>query len=174
MFHGDVQVHDLAAQGGVADEDWFAILSRPFSSYEVLVSGLQGELWGLEPTPPVDRVIATGAVLTAGDTAARRAGRLAVRALGQQHRDAGDGLHPCRRRPATCAVTCTADAQYTIRMWETTGAISRFNNSGSQSHDADPAEPDGLHDRRDRVLLGRRGDAGRRPSPSPAAEGGSP
>ena len=32
LFHGDVQVHDLAAQAVVADQDWFAIRpgrSRP-------------------------------------------------------------------------------------------------------------------------------------------------
>jgi hypothetical protein len=33
---------------------------------------------------------------------------------------------------ATCGTTCTTDAQYTIRMWETTASVPRFNNSGSQ------------------------------------------
>jgi hypothetical protein len=33
---------------------------------------------------------------------------------------------------AACGNACTTDPQYTIRMWETTGSIPRFSNSGTQ------------------------------------------
>src|SRR5687768_5111782 len=66
LFHGAIQTHDLASPGGVIDEDWYVVFSRGFSSYEVLVDGLQGEVWGTTGDLPVDRVTAAGAVLTAG------------------------------------------------------------------------------------------------------------
>jgi hypothetical protein len=31
-----------------------------------------------------------------------------------------------------CGTECTTNAQYTLRMWETTGSIPRFNNSATQ------------------------------------------
>ena len=45
----------------------WAPVGPPFSSYEVLVSGFQGTIWG-STNASVDRVDGTGAVLTAGDT----------------------------------------------------------------------------------------------------------
>jgi hypothetical protein len=35
--------------------------------------------------------------------------------------------------PPACGTACDATAQYTIRFYETTGVIPRFNNSGSQT-----------------------------------------
>ena len=132
LFHGDVQVHDLAGQAAVADQDWFAIRSRAFSSYEVLVSGLQGEIWGSQ-NASLDRVDGTGAVLTAGDTPP--SGQNSSKSV-RWANNAGTQSIDYIRVDGTlsgCGSTCTTNAQYTIRMWETTGAISRFNNSGSQS-----------------------------------------
>ena len=132
LFNGAIQVHDLAAQGAVADQDWFVIRSRAFSSYEVLVDGLQGEVWGVAGPLPVDRVDSTGAVLTAGTVppgglggskSVRWANNTGSQSLDFIRVDGGG---------SGCTTTCTTNAQYTIRMWETTGAISRFNNSGSQ------------------------------------------
>ena len=45
---GALQVHDLEGVSGVADQDWFRISEKPYSSYEVLVDGLTG---GLAPVP---------------------------------------------------------------------------------------------------------------------------
>jgi hypothetical protein len=133
LFHGAIQVHDLAAQGGVVDQDWFVIRSRAFSSYEVLVDGLQGEIWASAATPlPVDRVDGTGAVLTAGTTPPGGLG--SSRGVRWANNTGTTSLDFIRvdGSTSTCTTTCTTNAQYTIRMWETTGAISRFNNSGSQ------------------------------------------
>ena len=45
---GALQVHDLEGVGGIADQDWFRVSQKPYSSYEVLVDGLTG---GLAPVP---------------------------------------------------------------------------------------------------------------------------
>src|SRR5512145_2896541 len=45
---GALQVHDLEGVSGVADQDWFRVSQKPFTSYEVLVDGLTG---GLAPVP---------------------------------------------------------------------------------------------------------------------------
>ena len=131
LFHGDVQVHDLAAQAGVVDQDWFVIRSRPFSSYEVLADGMQGEVWATALS--FDRVDGTGAVLTAGATppgglnssqTVRWANNTAAQVIDFIRLD-GSGTG--------CTTGCTTNAQYTIHMWETTGAISRFNNASGQT-----------------------------------------
>jgi hypothetical protein len=131
LFHGDVQVHDLAAQGAIADQDWFAIRSRPFSSYEVLISGLQGEIWG-STNASVDRVDGGGAVLTGGNTPP--SGQNSSKSVRWANNAGTQSLDYIRvdANTADCNAFCTANSQYTIRMWETTAAISRFNNSASQ------------------------------------------
>jgi opacity protein-like surface antigen len=132
IFHGTVQVHDLASQGGVPDQDWYVVSSRPFSSYEVLVDGLQGEIWAAGSSLPVDRVNAAGSVLTPGGTppdglGSSRSVRWANNtALVISDYVRVDGVN------TACGTGCTTNAQYTIRMWETTASIPRFNNSGSQ------------------------------------------
>jgi len=132
LFHGATQVHDLAAQGGVVDQDWFVLRSRPFASYEVLVDGLQGEVYATLGNPLVDRVDIAGTVLTAGATPpGGLGGSQSVRWANNSGLVANDWIR-VTGAGTTCTTTCTTNAQYTLRMWETTGAISRFNNSGSQ------------------------------------------
>jgi hypothetical protein len=132
LFHGAAQVHDLAAQGG-ADEDWYVVFSRPFSSYEVLVDGVQGEVYGTGGDLAVDRVNIGGTVLSPGATPQDGLGASqSVRWANNTNAVIQDYV---RVDGATsgCNTTCTTDAQYTIRMWETTGSIPRFNNSGTQA-----------------------------------------
>ena len=132
IFHGTVQVHDLASQGGTIDEDWYVVFSRPFSSYEVLVDGLQGQVVAPGSTLPVDRVNVAGTILTAGATPQDGLG--AAQSVRWANNTAAavtdyvrvDGVN------TVCGTACTTDAQYTIRLWETTASIPRFNNSGSQ------------------------------------------
>jgi hypothetical protein len=134
ILHGTVQVHDLASQGGAVDEDWYVVRSRSFSSYEVLVDGLQGEVWAPGGSVlPVDRVNAAGGVLTGG--AAPPGGLGSARSVRWANNTGAmvtdyirvDGVN------TDCGIACTTNAQYTLRMWETTGSLPRFNNSGTQS-----------------------------------------
>src|SRR5689334_8186914 len=42
LIHGSDQLHDLAARPGpAADEDWYRISQKPYSSYEVVVEGIR-------------------------------------------------------------------------------------------------------------------------------------
>lgn len=132
ILHGTVQVHDLeSVSTGVPDQDWYVVFSRPFSSYEVLVDGLQGEVFapgGLA----VDRVNSGGSVLTAGSPPPDGLGSAqSVRWANNTALTISDYIRVDGAN-TECGTACTTDAQYTIRMWDTTGAIPRFNNSGSQ------------------------------------------
>jgi hypothetical protein len=132
LFHGAVQIHDLLAQGGVPDQDWYVVFSRPFSSYEVLVDGMQGEVFGTGGALPVDRVNAGGSVLTGGqDPPGGLGSSQSVRWANNTALQISDYIR-VDGAGSGCTTTCTTDAQYTIRMWETTAAIPRFNNSGTQ------------------------------------------
>ena len=44
LTHGVEQAHDLGAEAGVADQDWYTLDSAGRSSYEVLVDGTTGDM----------------------------------------------------------------------------------------------------------------------------------
>ena len=44
LVHGIEQWHDLAAIGGVRDEDWFRISQQPYSSYEVTLDSVSNDI----------------------------------------------------------------------------------------------------------------------------------
>ena len=132
IFHGTVQVHDIASQGGAIDEDWYAVQSRPFSSYEVLVDGLQGEVFGASGDLAVDRVGAGGNVITAGNPPPGGIGAAQSVRWSNNTANQIDDYVRVDGANAACGNACTTDAQYTLRMWETTGSIPRFNNAGTQ------------------------------------------
>jgi hypothetical protein len=126
LVHGSIQTHDLAAEAGVADQDWFITDSRAYSSYEVLVDGITGDLYsGIN----ADRVTSAGGVLTAD---AAIPGGLVSRSLRWQNTTAATINDFVRVSGSVCGITCTTADQYTIRFRETTGTFPRFNNSGTQ------------------------------------------
>ena len=130
LVHGLVQVHDLAAEAAVVDQDWYAVTSAAYSSYEVLADGLTGNLLFL--TLPVDRIADDGTTVL-GASANLQNGIGAVRTLRWQQGAAGSFNYVRVRGDNTsCTTTCTTSDQYTIKFFETTGFISRFNNTGSQ------------------------------------------
>ena len=45
LFHGAEQIHDMGILGpGVSDQDWYLVSGRKFSSYQVVVDGMTGDL----------------------------------------------------------------------------------------------------------------------------------
>ena len=129
VSHGGVQVHDLGVRPGpVADEDWFRAFSYGYSSYEVTVDGMTGDV-----NPPVgislERVDSTGAVLTSSSPILGGAAR-SLRWENATAAPVSDSY--IRVRGALCGTDCSSEDQYTIRFYETTYSIPRFNNSGSQ------------------------------------------
>jgi hypothetical protein len=129
LMHASEQWHDLAVlSGGVADEDWYRIGQRPYSSYEVAVDAVSGDI----PGRPfhIARVAADGttvlqtASLTGGLTnRSLRFVNATASAITDQY---------IVVRGAACGVKCGSDDVYRIRASETTASISRFNNSGTQ------------------------------------------
>jgi hypothetical protein len=128
VSHGAVQVHDLGVRPGpVSDEDWYRAVTLGYSSYEVTVEGMTGDL---NPAGiSVERVDSTGALLT---PSLPLPGGMA-RYVSWENSSENPVLDSyIRVRGAGCGTDCTSDDQYTIRFAETTYSIPRFNNSASQ------------------------------------------
>ncbi|MET0552189.1 MAG: right-handed parallel beta-helix repeat-containing protein [Vicinamibacteria bacterium] len=126
LSHGAVVAQDLSAATGTAGTDTYRIAQQPRSSYEVVVDGASGDV-----SPVVlDRLAANGsAVLQTGDAAGtgtarslRWANTATTPVLAQAVRVGSGG----------CTAACGPDDIYRVRAWDTTGAVPRFNQSGSQ------------------------------------------
>jgi hypothetical protein len=128
MFHGSQQVHDLAAVGGVQDEDWYLVASDHFSSYEFAVDGLTGQV-GLNPVN-VQRLDANGAVLENG-LVGNFGGVLTLRWFGPGNVNATRFF--VRIHDPACGTGCDSQDRYHARFYDTTYTVPRFNNSGTQT-----------------------------------------
>ncbi|MET0553317.1 MAG: hypothetical protein ABW221_09785 [Vicinamibacteria bacterium] len=131
---GALQVHDLEGVGGVADQDWFRVSQKPFSSYEVLVDGLTGGLAPVPVTVPgtelgVHLVYGGGAVVPSNSLGASGSARVLY-----FRNETGTVNDDDRIRVSNplCGGACLATEQYRIRLFDTTYGISRFNNSATQ------------------------------------------
>ena len=125
LSHGYDETHDLKTKGGKPDTDWFRLRQEPFSSYEVVVDAAVGDV-----TPVVlERVAADGTTVLQTSAAV---GVGAVRSLRFENATAAavdDQFLVVRSGGCT---KCKADDVYRLRAYETTYAVPRFNNSGSQ------------------------------------------
>lgn len=127
LTQGSDEAHDLAARPGpLPDVDWSRVPQDAYSSYEVMVDGVASSVETLELT----RFDASGSTLL--QTAA------APNAVGGTSRvlEWKNGSSPTfglvRVQGAACGATCGKDAAYRIRAVETTIAVPRFNNIGTQ------------------------------------------
>jgi hypothetical protein len=129
VSHGGVQVHDLGVRPGpVADVDFYTAFTYGYASYEVIVDGMTGDV-----VPPVgislDRVDGTGAVLNSS-LPILGGGARSLRWDNPTAAPVSDSY--IRVRGALCGTDCSSEDQYTIRFYDTTYSIPRFNNAGSQ------------------------------------------
>jgi hypothetical protein len=128
LAHGAVQVHDLGVRPGpVADQDWYLVQVPPYSSYEVQIDGMTGDVGlGVSLTRISDdgnTVLQNGTSVDGNSNGLR---------LAWANTTATSQLSFVRVFNPLCGTTCNSSDQYTIRARETTVAVARFNNSGSQ------------------------------------------
>jgi hypothetical protein len=131
-IHGAVQVHDLGVRPGpVPDVDFSSIEVLPRTSYEAVIDGLTGDTGGSLGfswlASDGTTVLTNGVFLGAAScTLCTQSARI--------NNSTGTSMPVFLRvQGAGCNTTCTAADQYTLRMYETTYSIPRFNNSGTQT-----------------------------------------
>jgi hypothetical protein len=129
LNHGAVQVHDLAAPGGVQDLDFFFLDLAANASYEVLVDGFTGDLDFITGGTDSDivRMDINGVVVQ--DALGTNA-QVPVR---WKTGPGGNFINYIRVRSSNCGAGCNTNDEYTIRFRQTTYAIPRFNNSATQT-----------------------------------------
>jgi hypothetical protein len=131
LVHGSNQTHDLGVRPGpVADQDWFRVWVPAYTSFEVVVDGIGGDVDLWEP----------GSILRlAGDgaTVLQEAQGVSIgnatRRLAWQNTTNAPALSYIRVTSTACALACTSNDLYRISARETTVALARFNNSGTQA-----------------------------------------
>jgi hypothetical protein len=141
LFHGSVQVHDLLSQGVNSDQDWFKVKNRPFSSYQVVIDGLTGDLdltsadvqqLAGNGTLLQDAVVSdNGGVLSLDWSLGTIDPALSARGTSLQADD--PRVNFVRVAGPACGTACQAEDRYRVRFFETTYTIPRFNNTGTQA-----------------------------------------
>jgi len=127
LTHGFNALQDLASVGGAANNDFYSIAQKPYSSYEVLVDATSGDIG---PTLNLERIGPDGTTVLqvaqpvgvgfseslrwANDTAAQVSDQSILVNSGG------------------CTTNCGPDDVYNIHAFETTYSVPRFNNSGTQ------------------------------------------
>lgn len=125
LSHGYELLEDLAAAGGAADVDDYAISQKPFSSYEAVVDATSGDIDPLV----VDRVDSGGGVLQSSQAIGVGFSR-SLRWMNDTAAEVNNEF--VRVQSGGCTTDCGPDDVYFIRGYETTYSVPRFNNSGSQ------------------------------------------
>jgi hypothetical protein len=130
MTPGSIQEHDME---GAADEDWIILSQRPFSSYEIRVDGMSDGLTyttGTGDILAVDLVESDGTVVATGYT--MNPVGVDRRVVFQNDTATANNDQQMRISSPFCNPCGIANSGYTIRMFDTTYNIPRFNNAGTQ------------------------------------------
>jgi hypothetical protein len=129
LTHGSSLTADLQSDPGpTADQDDYRVSQPPFTSHEFVLDQVSGDA---APGVRLLRIAADGTTVLESSApiglgpagALRFANDLPVSVTNQYVRVAA----------ASCGVACGPDDIYRLRAYETTGAIPRFNNAGSQT-----------------------------------------
>ena len=128
LVHGSDQLHDLGALPGPApDQDWFRLSQKSYSSYEVVADATSGDIGA---PLNLERIAADGS------TVVQSSGSVGLgysRSLRWENATASavDDQY-VRVTSGACTTDCGPEDVYRIRLYETTQAVPRFNNSGTQ------------------------------------------
>ena len=130
LSHGMNEVFDLAAlPGPVADQDVYRMSQKPYASYEVVIDEASGDISG--PAGPIlERLGGDGTTVVQGSAAVGAGFSRSLRWGNFTASEVEDEV--IRVRSAGCSTDCGPDDIYRLRVYETSYAIPRFNNSGSQ------------------------------------------
>lgn len=133
LSHGTDALLDLAAlPGPVADEDVFRISQKPRSSYEVVVDATSGDIGSVTAplanplrlervAPDAQNVLQTGVPVGLGSARSLR--------WTTQDTQIDDQFIRVRSGMGSCTTNCGTDDVYRIRVYETTYALPRFDNT---------------------------------------------
>jgi hypothetical protein len=127
LVHGSDQLHDLGALAGPAqDNDWYRISQKPFSSYEIVADATSGDIGttlGVFRTDVAGAQVQTSQPVGVGYSRSLRWINTTAAPVDDQRVQVLSG---------SCTTQCGADDVYRLRAYETTYAVPRFNNSGTQ------------------------------------------
>jgi len=128
LLHGSDQLHDLGAlPGPLADQDWYGLSQKSYSSYEAVADATSGDIGA---TLNLQRIAADGSTVAqfssavgVGYSRSLRWANTTASAVDDQY---------VRVTSGSCTTDCGPDDVYRVRFYETTLAVPRFNNAGSQ------------------------------------------
>jgi len=128
FVHGSDQLHDLGVlPGNLPDQDWYLLSQKPFSSYEIVADSTSGDIGsglGLDRIGSDGTTVAQSAVAVGvGYTRSLRWRNDLSTAVDNEF---------IRVMSGSCTTDCGPDDVYRVRAAETTYAIPRFNNAGTQ------------------------------------------
>jgi hypothetical protein len=125
----DVTADLAAGPGPAADVDLYLVELSPFASYEVTVDAASGDLGDFGP---VVEVLARDMTFVDGSVPSGVGHAQSVRMMGSSSAAMPTVYRYVRVRSAGCTTDCGADDTYRIRLRETTGRVTRFNQTGGQ------------------------------------------
>jgi len=125
LISGSDQLHDLGAIAGVADQDWYRISQKPFSSYEIVADATSGDITplALDRTDAAGATIQSSVAVGVGYTRSLRWANLTANEENSER---------IRVMSGGCTTNCGPEDVYRIRATETTYWVPRFNNFGTQ------------------------------------------
>jgi hypothetical protein len=133
LVHGSMQVHDLGALSGptLADEDWYLLERKAFSSYEIVIDETSGDI-GSGKGPLLERIASNGSTVlqTSQPVGAVLGFARSMRFRNSTATDLDDEYF--RVMSGNCTTDCGPEDRYRIRLYETTYAIPRFSNVNGQ------------------------------------------
>lgn len=130
LAHGANRVRDFSpVDGGFERVEFFRLKQAGYSSYEVVVDGISGDI-STGAGPEVQLVDDDGTTVVATSSAVGTGSTRSLRWTNANASEVNDQF--VRIASQGCGPSCGADDQYRVRMYETTSSVPRFNNAGSQ------------------------------------------
>jgi hypothetical protein len=131
LVHGSRLVESLATIAGpTADTDVYRISQKPYSSYEIVVDDVAGDVATGGQGPELLLLAADGTTVVQSSARVGTGTARALRFYNATSVAVDD--QTIRVRSAGCTTSCPPETRYRIRAYETTATIERFNNAVPQ------------------------------------------